>query len=122
VCGQQLVPFSRLFFSGFLPVPLFEFGFRQSPEMLEVFATIRKLAISDVPVLILGESGTGKELVARALHRESLRRDGPFIPINCGAIQWRFIAKISRGIAIRGGLRHAGKDRVVPFVDRWVPF
>jgi two-component system NtrC family response regulator len=60
--------------------------FGQSPEMLEVFATIRKVATSDVPVLILGESGTGKELVARALHRESLRRDGPFIPINCGAI------------------------------------
>ncbi len=60
--------------------------FGQSPEMLEVFATIRKVASSDVPVLILGESGTGKEMVARALHRESLRRDGPFIPINCGAI------------------------------------
>jgi two-component system NtrC family response regulator len=60
--------------------------FGQSPEMLGVFATIRKVAASDVPVLILGESGSGKELVARALHRESLRRDGPFIPINCGAI------------------------------------
>jgi two-component system, NtrC family, response regulator len=60
--------------------------FGQSPEMLEIFATIRKVASSDVPVLILGESGTGKEMVARALHRESLRRNGPFIPINCGAI------------------------------------
>ncbi|WP_027715191.1 PEP-CTERM-box response regulator transcription factor [Desulfuromonas sp. TF] len=66
--------------------PGFQGIFGQSPEMLEVFATIRKVATSDVPVLILGESGTGKEMVARALHRESLRRDGPFIPINCGAI------------------------------------
>jgi len=60
--------------------------FGQSPEMLKMYSTIRKVATSDVPVLILGESGTGKEMVARALHRESLRRDGAFIPINCGAI------------------------------------
>ena len=58
----------------------------QCPEMQEVFKTIRKVAGSDVPVLILGESGTGKELVAGALHRESARRGGPFIAINCGAI------------------------------------
>lgn len=57
-----------------------------SPRMLEVFATIRKVASSDVPVLITGESGTGKELVARAIHGLSLRKSGAFIPINCGAI------------------------------------
>jgi two-component system NtrC family response regulator len=57
-----------------------------SPRMLEVFSTIRKVATSDVPVLITGESGTGKELVARAIHGLSLRKGGPFIPINCGAI------------------------------------
>ena len=60
--------------------------FGQSPEMLEVYSTIRKVATCDVPVLILGESGTGKELVARAIHGESLRAKGAFIPINCGAI------------------------------------
>ena len=58
----------------------------QCPQMLEVFATIRKIASSDVPVLIHGESGTGKELVARAIHAMSLRKDRAFIPINCGAI------------------------------------
>ncbi|MBN2233379.1 MAG: PEP-CTERM-box response regulator transcription factor [Deltaproteobacteria bacterium] len=58
----------------------------QCPAMQEVFATIRKVATVDVPVLILGDSGTGKELVARALHDRGLRRDQPFIPINCGAI------------------------------------
>jgi len=58
----------------------------QCPQMLEVFATIRKIASSDVPVLIHGESGTGKELVARAIHSMSLRKDEAFIPINCGAI------------------------------------
>lgn len=58
----------------------------QCPEMLEVFATIRKVATSDAPVLILGESGTGKELVAQAIYSMSLRKHGPFIPINVGAI------------------------------------
>jgi len=58
----------------------------QCPEMQLVFTTIRKVATTDVPVLITGESGTGKELVARAIHEQSSRRKGPFIPINCGAI------------------------------------
>ncbi|WP_305046178.1 PEP-CTERM-box response regulator transcription factor [Geoalkalibacter sp.] len=60
--------------------------FGQCMQMQQVFNSIRKVASADVPVLVLGESGTGKELVARALHAESLRRDGPFVPINCGAI------------------------------------
>ncbi|HKL25326.1 MAG TPA: PEP-CTERM-box response regulator transcription factor [Desulfuromonadales bacterium] len=60
--------------------------FSQCPEMEEIFAIIRKVGSIDVPVLVLGESGTGKELVARAIHENSLRKDGPFIPINCGAI------------------------------------
>ena len=57
-----------------------------SPQMQDVFSTIAKVATSAVPVLILGESGTGKELAARAIHHKSERKDGPFIPINCGAI------------------------------------
>ncbi len=58
----------------------------QCPQMQTVFGTIGKVAASDVPVLILGESGTGKELVAKAVHNESRRCQGPFIPLNCGAI------------------------------------
>jgi two-component system NtrC family response regulator len=57
-----------------------------SPQMQEVFATVRKVATTEAPVLIVGESGTGKELVAQAVHRLSPRREGPFIVINCGAI------------------------------------
>ncbi|MEZ4484822.1 MAG: PEP-CTERM-box response regulator transcription factor [Syntrophotaleaceae bacterium] len=60
--------------------------FGQCIKMEEVFSTIRKVGSVDVPVLVLGESGTGKELVARALHENSLRKKGPFVPINCGAI------------------------------------
>jgi two-component system NtrC family response regulator len=54
--------------------------------MLEIFETIKKIAPTDISVLITGESGTGKELVARAIHGRSPRSDKPFIPINCGAI------------------------------------
>ncbi|MDI6741596.1 MAG: sigma 54-interacting transcriptional regulator [Smithella sp.] len=57
-----------------------------STRMREVFAVISKVAVTDMPVLVLGESGTGKELVAQALHNLSRRNKGPFIKINCAAI------------------------------------
>ncbi len=57
-----------------------------SPVMQKVFDTVRRVASSDIPVLINGPSGSGKELVARAIHRQSQRRAGPFVAINCGAI------------------------------------
>lgn len=57
-----------------------------SAPMRQLFETVRRVAVSDLAVLIVGESGTGKELVARAVHQESPRREGPFIAINCGAI------------------------------------
>jgi len=57
-----------------------------SAPMQRLFETVRRVAVSDLAVLIVGESGTGKELVARAVHHESPRRTGPFIAINCGAI------------------------------------
>ncbi len=57
-----------------------------SPVIRSFFESIRKVAPTDAPVLILGESGTGKERAAHALHTRSARRDGPFVAINCGAI------------------------------------
>jgi len=57
-----------------------------STQMQDVFRMIRRVGPSDVPVLITGESGTGKELVARAIHRQSLRKEQAFVAINCGAI------------------------------------
>jgi two-component system, NtrC family, response regulator len=57
-----------------------------SSKMLTVFETMRKVAPTNAPVLVIGESGTGKELAAQAIHRLSARKDGPFVPINCGAI------------------------------------
>jgi two-component system NtrC family response regulator len=57
-----------------------------SPQMQDVFSSMRKVGNTDVPVLILGESGTGKEMVASGIHKISPRKDGPFVAINCGAI------------------------------------
>lgn len=57
-----------------------------SAAMVQIRKMIAQVAESDATVLILGESGTGKEVVANALHDASLRRDKPFVPINCGAI------------------------------------
>ncbi|MBW2631842.1 MAG: PEP-CTERM-box response regulator transcription factor [Deltaproteobacteria bacterium] len=54
--------------------------------MQTVFSDIRKVATTDESVLIIGHSGTGKELVARAIHKLSMRSDKPFVVINCGAI------------------------------------
>jgi two-component system, NtrC family, response regulator len=65
---------------------LFEGMLGPSDQMQSIFALIRKVAPSNVPVLLLGESGTGKELTALAIHRRSTRKAGPFVAINCNAI------------------------------------
>lgn len=57
-----------------------------SEKMLEVFSTIRKVASSESPALILGESGTGKELTAKTIHELSRRKGRPFIAVNCAGI------------------------------------
>jgi len=58
----------------------------RSPVFLSALNLIRRFSTCDATVLIQGETGTGKELAARAIHYLGARRDGPFIPVNCGAI------------------------------------
>jgi len=58
----------------------------RSPEMHQVFETIRTVASTDATVVVEGETGTGKELVASTIHHQSARRDGPFVTINCGGL------------------------------------
>jgi DNA-binding NtrC family response regulator len=57
-----------------------------SPAMREVFATLEKVAPTEMSVMIGGQTGTGKELVARALHDESNRAEGPFVVLDCGSL------------------------------------
>lgn len=60
-------------------------------EMLQICDTVRKLAQTDVSLLILGESGTGKEVIARAIHKLGPRRVQPFVAINCASIPAQLI-------------------------------
>jgi two-component system, NtrC family, response regulator AtoC len=64
----------------------FQNVFSKSPRMMEVFDLIAHVADTPSTVLILGETGTGKEQVARAIHQASLRREAPFVAVNCGAL------------------------------------
>ncbi|MCG6900663.1 MAG: sigma-54 dependent transcriptional regulator [Gammaproteobacteria bacterium] len=68
------------------PVELFRSLVGSSRAIQKVRKMIDQVADSDANVLVLGESGTGKEVVARNLHYHSTRREGPFVPVNCGAI------------------------------------
>jgi DNA-binding NtrC family response regulator len=67
-----------------------KFGFEgivgDSPPMRALFEQLRRIAPSKATVLIEGESGTGKELMARAIHQNSPRKRGPFIPVHCGSL------------------------------------
>ena len=68
------------------PTHLFRSLVGTSRDIQQVRSMMAQVAEKDVTVLIVGESGTGKEVVARNLHYHSTRRDGPFVPVNCGAI------------------------------------
>lgn len=57
-----------------------------APSMVRLKQHMMRYADSTEPILILGETGSGKDVVARAVHRISKRRDGPYVPVNCGAV------------------------------------
>jgi len=58
----------------------------KNQEMLQLFSNLQQIAESDATVLIEGATGTGKELLARALHHNSPKKHGPFVPVNCGSL------------------------------------
>jgi DNA-binding NtrC family response regulator len=80
------------------------------PAMQQVFATVQKVAKTDANVLILGENGTGKELVARELHRQSVRKDEVFISVDMGAISETLFESELFGHT-RGAFTGAREDR-----------
>ena len=83
--------------------------FGNSERMLTVRDLIERVSDTDVTVLIRGESGTGKELVARALHERSLRRDKPFVKVNCAALPTELLESELFGFekgAFTGAIQH----------------
>jgi two-component system, NtrC family, response regulator AtoC len=89
---------------------LFEEILAKSPQMQAIFKTIGKIADYKTTALITGESGVGKELVARAIHRRSSRRGGPFVAVNCGAIPENLLESELFGYK-RGAFTDAIADR-----------
>ncbi len=86
----------------------------KSKPLLDVFQIIEKVCNTNTTVLIQGESGTGKELIAQALHYQSERREGPFVPVNCGAIPAELLESELFGHE-KGAFTHAFRTRLGRF-------
>jgi two-component system response regulator GlrR len=82
----------------------------RSARMAKVLAQVRALKHSRLPLLITGETGTGKELLARTIHEQSARRDGPFMAFNCAAIN-ESLAEAELFGHLRGAFTDAKRDR-----------
>ncbi len=85
-----------------------------SKELTEILATVERIADTNASVLITGESGTGKELIAEALHRNSSRRDKPFVKVNLGGISQSLFESEMFGHK-RGAFTDATSDRTGRF-------
>jgi DNA-binding NtrC family response regulator len=82
----------------------------KSAGMVQVFESIKKIADTDISVLISGASGTGKELIAQSIHAHSRRASQPFVPINCGALPENLVESEIFGYE-RGAFTGAAKPK-----------
>jgi DNA-binding NtrC family response regulator len=82
----------------------------ESQVMMDILATVRKVAPTDANVLILGENGTGKELIAREIHRQSKRADDVFISVDLGSLSESLFESELFG-HVKGAFTGAGEDR-----------
>ena len=95
-----------------------KFGFENiianSPKMVHILETVRRVAASDLPVLILGESGTGKDLLANAIHSNSSRSAQRLVPINCAGLSESLLEDELFG-HLKGAYTGATSDRAGRF-------
>jgi len=82
----------------------------RSAAFIEVMKQVGRMAVTNLPVLLMGESGTGKEVVASAIHRRSSRANQPFVAVNCGAIPADLIESELFG-HLKGSFTGADRDR-----------
>ena len=83
----------------------------QSPAMQPVFSLLEHVVASEASVVLQGESGTGKEMIAQAIHRNSSRREGAFVPVECGAIPENLLESELFGY-VKGAFTGAVKDKI----------
>ncbi|MCL4150551.1 UNVERIFIED_CONTAM: hypothetical protein GTU68_005899, partial [Idotea baltica] len=85
-----------------------------SPAIIRVLDTVRKVAGTDASVLVRGESGTGKELLARSLHSNSLRANGPLVSVHCAALSPTLLESELFG-HVKGAFTDAKEDKLGRF-------
>jgi two-component system response regulator FlrC len=84
---RQVIEHNQIVDRGYSPRKRVHHGLiTRSPRLLRVVEQARRVASVDTPVLLLGESGSGKEVMARFIHEQGMRRQKPFMAVNCGAI------------------------------------
>jgi DNA-binding NtrC family response regulator len=85
-----------------------------STRMIEIYKVLSQVAPTDATVLITGETGTGKELVARMIHNNSKRNNGPFVPVDCGSIPASLLEAELFG-SLKGSFTGSDRDRTGVF-------